>query len=94
MTRNPTSFGIKAKTLAKAVDNEIRIAVPQLVTPVIAKTSVLRFTFEMNLQKSSMGDTIIGGAPFHSVPCRLQRYNHIKWWRLGELSVIFMTFHP
>ncbi len=21
-------------------------------------------------------------------------YNHIKWWRPGELSVIFMVFHP
>ena len=21
-------------------------------------------------------------------------YSQIKWWRLGELSVIFMVFHP
>ena len=21
-------------------------------------------------------------------------FNHINWWRLGELSVIFMVFHP
>ena len=24
----------------------------------------------------------------------VQWYNHIKWWRPGELSVIFMVFHP